>query len=119
MILADTSIWVEHLRRGHLGFVAALNEGTVLAHPFVTGELACGNLRNRTEILSLLDSLPLVTVAENSEVREVLESRAISGRGLGWVDVHLLAACLLSGCDFWTLDKRLKIVAASMAVPVL
>jgi predicted nucleic acid-binding protein len=93
-----------------------LEEGAVLCHPFVIGELACGSLRNRNEILSLLATLPQARVAEHAEVLELVDTRQLHGRGLGWVDVHLLASALLSGCRLWTLDKPLKAAATQLGV---
>ena len=84
-----------------------LSEGLVLMHPFVSGELACGNLRNRATILSDLHALPPAKLASSTEVLRLIEDRRLWGRGLGWVDVHLLASALLSHCGFWTLDKKL------------
>lgn len=88
----------------------------MLGHPFVTGELACGSLRNRREILSLLEGLPQAMIAEHAEVLRFLESHRVMGRGLGYVDVHLLASVMLEGALIWTLDKRLAEVAGRLAV---
>lgn len=107
MILADTSVWVDHLRRGDATLSALLDEGTVLCHPFVIGELACGQLRKRQEILGLLAALPQASVAEHDELLALLERQRLFGRGLGWVDVHLLASTRLSSCRLWTKDKAL------------
>lgn len=116
MILVDTSVWIDHFRRGNDSLAALLQEGTVLGHPFVTGELACGSLRNRREILSLLEGLPQAMIAEHAEVLRFLESHRVMGRGLGYVDVHLLASVMLEGALIWTLDKRLAEVAGRLAV---
>ncbi len=108
MILADTSVWIAHLRQrgtGELG--RALDAGEILGHPHVLGELACGNLRNRSEILGLLRGLPLAVVATSEEALACLEERRLSGLGLGWTDVHLLASALLSRGRLWTLDRAL------------
>jgi predicted nucleic acid-binding protein len=107
MVLADTSVWIQHLRKGEPALASGLVDGLVLMHPWVTGELACGNLRNRTAILSDFETLPQAVVASDAEVFRLLEDRRLWGRGLGWVDLHLLASALLSKCGFWTLDKRL------------
>ena len=93
-----------------------LSEGLVLMHPFVSGELACGNLKGRAAILSHLRALPQVKVASNAEVLQLIEDRRLWGRGLGWVDVHLLASALLSHCRFWTLDRKLAEAAAELGL---
>ncbi len=92
MVLVDTSVWIAHLRESNPELTALLNRGAVLCHPHVVGELACGNLKNRLEFLLLLDELPLAIEAEHSEVLHLLESGPYHGRGLGWVDAHLLAS---------------------------
>ena len=114
MVLVDTSVWVTHLRKGHPGLVALLDEGTVAIHPFVIGELACGNLKNRGEILSLLRSLPTTLVAENEEVLLFIERNRLMGVGLGYVDAHLLASAALSGVNLWTEDKALAAAARAL-----
>jgi predicted nucleic acid-binding protein len=114
MILVDTSVWVEHLRKGDERLACLLSEELVLCHPFVIGELACGNLKNRAEIMSLLRAMPVAREAEHDEVLHLLESRSLFGRGLGWVDVHLLASALISDCGIWTLDKSLASAAAEL-----
>jgi len=116
VILVDTSIWVDHLRRGSEALSALLNEGLVVCHPFVIGELACGKVSNRTEILSLLAALPAATIAEHDEALGLLGTHKLSGKGLGWIDVHLLAAALLSGCTLWTRDKALASAARALGV---
>jgi predicted nucleic acid-binding protein len=107
MVLADTSVWIQHFRRGEPTLADRLSEGLVLMHPFVSGELACGNLKSRVAILSDLHALPSAKLASNTEVLQLIEDRRLWGRGLGWVDVHLLASALLSHCGFWTLDRKL------------
>ena len=114
MILADTSVWIEHLRKGSARLRSLLNNDEVLCHPSVVGELACGTLRNRQEILSTMRALPEARVAEQEEVLRFLEAHGLYGRGLGWVDAHLLASTLLTGCTLWTLDKPLRSVAAAL-----
>jgi predicted nucleic acid-binding protein len=112
MILVDTSIWVEHFRFGHQPLVEALESCLVVTHPFVIGELSCGRLKARTETLRMLDQLPKAPVASDGEVRHLIESRELFGRGLGWVDLHLLASSLLlPGGELWTWDKALKAVS--------
>lgn len=107
MVLVDTSVWVAHLRDGKIGLDELLNEGQVVCHPFIIGELACGNLKNRSLILSLLKSLPLATVAEHEEAMHFIENKDLMGKGLGYVDIHLLTSAALSGIPIWTLDRKL------------
>ena len=114
MVLVDTSVWVDHLRRGNDDLVTLLEEAQSLCHPFVIGELACGNLSQRDRILSLLGALPQAPVAEHAEVLELVESRRLHGQGLGWIDMHLLASALLAGCPLWTLDRRLASAARKL-----
>jgi hypothetical protein len=114
MILVDTSVWVEHLRRGNKRLASLLYDEQVLCHPFVVGGLACGNLKNRKEILKLLNSLPLVQEADHSEVLHFLNSNRLYGQGIGWIDAHLLASALLTGCSIWTLDKPFLAVAEKL-----
>ena len=114
--LVDTSVWIDHLRRGNKQLAALLDEGGVCCHQFVTGELACGTLRNREELLSLLNALPAVPIAAHEEVLGFVSERQLAGRGLGWIDVHLLASALLSNCSLWTLDKTLRSAAVELKV---
>ena len=107
MILVDTSVWVEHLRHGLPRLATLLQEGEVLIHPWVIGELACGNLRNRQQVLELLLGLPMATVASDTEVLLLIERERLMGRGIGYVDAHLLASVRLSHCRLWTQDRRL------------
>ena len=117
MILVDTSVWVDHLRAGDAELAALLNGSQVLMHPFILGELACGNLRNRTEVFSLLKDLPRAAVATDEEVLFFIERHALMGRGIGYVDAHLLAAVTLGGgTQLWTRDKRLRTVADALAL---
>jgi len=115
MILVDTSVWVEHLRRGTAALATALEGGEVLTHPFVVGELACGNLKNRGEVLGLLGELPSAPVVTHAEALAFIERRALVGRGIGYIDVHLLASALLAGtARLWTRDRRLAAVAENL-----
>jgi len=117
MILVDTSVWVDHLRVGDESLSALLNGTRVMMHPFVLGELACGNLRHRTEVLTLLKALPQATVARDEEVLFFIERQALMGRGIGYVDVHLLAAVALDGASrLWTRDKRLHALAGELGL---
>ncbi len=116
MILVDTSVWVNHLRAGDRQLVGLLVAGEVGCHPFVIGELACGNLHNREEILRLLSDLPRLRVAEHGEVMRLIEARTLHGKGLGWIDTHLLASALLDGAPVWTLDRSLATAAQSLGI---
>lgn len=117
MILIDSSVWIDHLRASEPALVELLNAGQVLTHPFVIGELACGNLRNRTAVLSLLQDLPASPVATEEEVLFFIERRGLMGRGIGYVDANLLAAVSMAETGrLWTRDKRLRAVAESMSL---
>lgn len=116
MILTDTSVWIDHFRKGNRELAARLTEGRILCHPFVIGELGCGNLRNRGEILSLLAALPSAAMAEHSEALRLVSDRKLHGKGVGWIDVHLLASSLLTGCRLWTKDKTLASAARALEV---
>ncbi len=116
MVLVDTSVWVEHFRSGNIGLETLLNEGDVVCHLFIMGELACGNFSNRTEILSLLRALPLAGNAEHEEVMQFIENSKLMGKGLGYVDMHLIASAALSKVPIWTLDKKLKDVSSKLGL---
>ena len=117
MILVDTSIWIDHLRKGVPGLATLLNKQQILMHPFVRGELACGNLHNRAEVLYLLGELPLATVASDDEVLFFIERHRLMGNGIGYVDAHLLAATSLSAnASLWTADKRLTELAGGLGI---
>ena len=111
MVLVDTSVWVSHFRQLHPGLAGLLDDGEVACHPFIIGELACGNIKNRTTILTLLEALPMATAVDHQEVMTFLENHALMGKGLGYIDVHLLASCMLAELPIWTLDKKLGQVA--------
>lgn len=112
MVLVDTSIWIDHLRQGNQRLADLLTAGRVVCHPFVIGEVACGSLHNRAEVLRLLAALPVAPNATHEEVLRLVESERLYSRGLGWVDVHLLASARLLACNLWTLDKTLAAIAA-------
>ena len=116
MVLVDTSVWVEHFRRGNARLGELLHDGEVACHPFVVGELACGHLQNRDEILALLGALPAVQVAEHEEALHLVSEYKLQGSGLGWVDIHLLSSALLSRCSLVTLDKKLKSAAKALKI---
>jgi predicted nucleic acid-binding protein len=115
VILVDTSVWVDHLRSGNARLAEELEIGRVLAHPFVIGELACGTLGNRREVLDLLTRLPSASIATHAEALGFLERRALMGRGIGFIDVHLLAsAALTNQARLWTRDRRLAVIATEL-----
>jgi predicted nucleic acid-binding protein len=116
MVLVDTSIWVSFLQGGNPRLKKLLDEGHVLSHPFIIGELACGNLENRGEILALLKGLPAAVEARQEEALHLIEYHRLMGQGLGYVDVHLLASALLTSVPLWTSDKSLKDAAARLRV---
>lgn len=116
MILVDTSIWIDHLHSRNPDLVAWLETDEVLTHPFVVGELACGELRRRDEILALLTSLPSAPLAAHEEVMALVRSHNLFGRGIGWVDAHLLTSARLSGALLVTLDKPLSRAARTVGV---
>jgi len=118
MTLVDTSVWVEHLRRGNARMKGLLSAGQVLCHPFVLGELACGNLQKRRQVLALLTALPAAQLASHDEVLHLVDTYQLFGRGLGWVDVHLLASALLSKCGLSTLDKPLATAAEGLGIAI-
>ena len=112
MILVDTSVWIDHLRAGNEVLEGLLNNARVLGHPFVTGELALGNLRQRALVLGALRELPQAMVASDEEVFHFIQREALFGRGIGYVDAHLLAAVRLTAdASLWTRDRRLHAVA--------
>ena len=116
MVLVDSSVWIAHLRTGEPELADLLAAGLVLMHPFIRGELACGNLKNREVLLSDLRLLPSVRCASDEDTLHLIEARRLWGRGLGWVDANLLASSLISNCRLWTLDKRLQSAAAELAL---
>lgn len=117
MILVDTSIWIDHLRSGDSALEQLLEAGRVWTHPFVIGEMACGNLKHRNTVLSLLEDLPRVRVATDDETLFFIETNDLMGRGIGYIDAHLLAAVALTGSiRLWTRDKRLHVVAESLGM---
>jgi hypothetical protein len=115
--LADTSVWVDHLRRGDAKLADALDRGTVVMHLFVVGEIACGSLSDRASILELLHDLPRAIVANSDEVLGYIERHQLHGRGIGYVDAHLLASTALTdGVKLWTHDKRLRTAAVDLGL---
>ncbi|HEX8011466.1 MAG TPA: type II toxin-antitoxin system VapC family toxin [Casimicrobiaceae bacterium] len=117
MILVDTSAWVDHLRAGDKVLAGLLKANRVLTHPFVVGELALANLRQRAVVLNALADLPRAGIATDAEVLHFIDRHALFGRGIGYVDVHLLAGVrLTTGATLWTNDKRLHGVAAQLGL---
>ena len=116
MILVDTSIWIIHLRQGNRQLEKLLMDAEVMCHPFIVGELACGNLKNRNEIIPLLQSLPMAPAIEFSEFLFFIDRNQLMGKGVGFVDVHLLASAQLAGVPLWTADKRLRSAADKLAL---
>ena len=116
MVLVDTSVWVAHLCEGNIGLEILLNDSSVVCHPFIIGELACGNLKNRAEILSLLNALPMATHAEHEEVMQFIANYNLMGKGLGYIDIHLLVSAMLTKIPLWTLDKRLNRVSSILGL---
>ena len=114
MVLADTSVWINHLRDGDRHLEKLLFDGDVVCHTHIIGELACGNLKNRKEIISLLKSLPTAPIIEFQEYLYFIEHNQLSGKGIGFVDIHLLASAKLGQVPLWTADKRLKAAAADL-----
>ena len=114
MVLVDTSVWINHLRTGNPYLVRLLEGNVVAIHDFVIGELACGNLKNRQECLSLLGLLPRCRQASHEEVLFFIEHKRLMGRGLGYIDVCLLASATISGCRLWTEDRKLAGMAKEL-----
>jgi hypothetical protein len=117
MILVDTSVWIDHLRRGDETLVEFLKAGRVLIHPFVIGELALGNLQERDLVLDTLQHLPQASAASHDEVLSFISRHALFGTGIGYVDAHLLAASRLTASSLWTRDKRLLRAAHELGLP--
>jgi predicted nucleic acid-binding protein len=116
MVLVDTSVWVRHLREGDSDLEQLLNNGEVMCHPYIVGELACGNMKNRHEVLSLLQLLPLATLARHEEILQFIEMNHLMGKGLGYIDVHLAASAVLSGVPILSYDKKLNEVSEGLRI---
>jgi predicted nucleic acid-binding protein len=117
MVLADTSVWIDHLRARNTRLDGLLAEQRVLCHPFIVGEIACGRLDQRAAIIDSLQGLQQAVVAEDHEVLDFIERRRMFGRTLGWVDMHLLASVVLTHCELWTRDRALQSAARDIDVP--
>jgi len=117
VILVDTSIWVDHIRRTDAGLQTLLTKGLVLCHPFVIGELAVGNLPRRCSILSELDNIPQATIASDAEVLETIDLHKLYAKGAGYIDIHLVVSARLTpGSLLWTRDKNLLALAQQFSV---
>lgn len=116
MVLVDTSVWVSHLRHGNPKLQEMLQESQVVSHPFIIGELACGNISNRTEIISLIQSLPMLDVIEHEELLLFIEHNRMMGTGLGLVDIYLMASAILAGIPLWTQDKKFKRTCSRLSI---
>jgi predicted nucleic acid-binding protein len=114
MVLVDTPVWIDHLRRRSPRLSALLEDGLVACHPFVIGELACGRLARRDELLGLLERLPTLEPVSHGEALKLVEAHGLPGTGVGWVDVHLLAAARLGGATLWTADRALRAAAVAL-----
>ena len=115
-VLVDTSVWIDHLRSRSTRLIELLGARRALVHPFVVGELACGSLRSRNEFIGQLLVLPHTTSASNDEAMQLLESHKLYGKGLSWVDVHLLASVTITRCSLWSTDKALACAAEDLGL---
>ena len=115
-ILVDTSVWIKHLRENEKNLVRLLEQGLVACHPFIIGELACGGIKNRHEIISLLNDLPSTDILDHYDIMEFIEYRKIMNKGIGYVDVHLLGSALVTETPLWTFDKALKKIANQLSI---
>jgi predicted nucleic acid-binding protein len=117
LILADTSVWIDHFRSGNHDLRQALNKGEIVTHPWIIAELALGSLRERAKTLAMLDLLPQVRVAQTGELRLMIETRRLYSLGIGLIDVHLIASAFMSApVALWTKDKRLREVARRLGI---
>ena len=116
MVLVETSVWIRHLREGDSDLEQPLNNGEVMCHPYIVDELACGNMKNRHEVLSLLQLLPLTTLARHEEILQFIEMNHLMGKGLGYIGVHLAASAVLSGVPILSYDKKLNEVSEELGI---
>lgn len=116
MVLVDTSVWIDHLRNSNSTLIKLLSEGRVCSHTFIKGELACGNFKSRDKFFKLMDNLKFIDPVTESEALFFLNEQKLFGKGLGWVDIHLLASSKLNNTKLFTLDKKLKQVAAELKI---
>jgi predicted nucleic acid-binding protein len=115
-ILVDTSVWVKHLRENEKNLIRLLEQGLVACHPFIIGELACGGIKNRYEIISMLNDLPSTDILDHYDIMEFIEYRKIMNKGIGYVDVHLLASALVSETALWRFDKALRNISKQLSI---
>jgi predicted nucleic acid-binding protein len=115
-ILVDTSVWIKHLRESEKNLVRLLEQGLVTCHPFIIGELACGGIKNRHEIITLLNALPSTGILDHYDIMEFIGYRKIMNKGIGYVDVHLLGSALVADTPLWTFDKALKKIANQLSI---
>ena len=117
MILVDTSVWIDHLRSPEPRLQELLNANSVLAHPMVAGELACGNITDRARFLRRMDAMPRAEERTHAEVRDFMESEGLMGRGIGYIDAHILGSTVRrDGAQLWTRDSRLNRIAQELSV---
>ena len=116
MVLVDTSVWIDHFRNKNKELIRLLNNDDVFCHPFIIGEIACGRIENRTEILTLLKSLPQSSMVDHDEILIFIENNHMMGLGMGYIDIAILASAKLSSMSLWTLDKKLKAIATKFDI---
>ncbi len=116
MVLADTSVWINHLRNSNSTLIKLLEEVKVYSHPFIKGELACGNIKNRSEFFKFYNKLPVLSLVTENEALFFLNEHKLFGKGLGWIDVHLLASVYLNNIKLFTIDRKLKQTALKLGV---
>ena len=116
MILVDTSVWIDHFHHSDEGLKELLLSNQVCIHPFILGELCCGNISNRKEVLSLLRTLKSIDLVLDEEAFMLIEERKLFGKGLGFIDIHLLASALIHHVPIWTRDQSLKRIAGELGV---
>jgi predicted nucleic acid-binding protein len=116
VILVDTSVWLAHFRENVPLLGKLLTENQVLTHPSIAGELACGTLPRRADVLRWLHRIPRAAIASDNEVLTLIEERRLWSTGIGWTDAHLLASALITGSELWTRDKRLQAAARKMGL---
>jgi hypothetical protein len=117
-MLVDTSVWIDHVRRPEPKLIALLDENDVQIHPYVIGELACGHLGPRDELTVLIQHLPSLPAVDHEEALIFLDRHALHGRGVGWIDLHLLASTMLANATLWTRDRRLSAVAHALRIAI-
>jgi predicted nucleic acid-binding protein len=117
VILVDSSVWIDHIAAPEPQLLSLLNNGDAISHPLVIGEIALGHIRNRSVILGQLDKIVQAVVASDAEVRELIERRKLHGKGIGYIDAHLLASAMLTPkCFLWTRDRHLRVIADAIGV---